>query len=86
MVNGEIMIKKQSKKQPNKKHDKKNDKKLRATEKKFNVPNSLTMLRLILAPVFMILLLNNKYIFNLRLITNLLYLKIPSYFSARGNF
>ena len=28
----------------------------------FNLPNSLTILRLILAPVFMILLLNNKYV------------------------
>ena len=27
----------------------------------FNIPNSLTMLRIILAPVFMILLLTNKY-------------------------
>jgi len=29
---------------------------------KFNLPNSLTALRLILAPIFMILLLNNKYV------------------------
>lgn len=28
----------------------------------FNLPNSLTALRLILAPIFMILLLNNKYV------------------------
>ena len=62
MKNGEIMMKKHSKKHADKKN---NDKKQRVVRKKeniFNVPNSLTMLRLILAPVFMILLLTNKYI------------------------
>jgi cardiolipin synthase len=32
------------------------------TEVIFNLPNSLTALRLILAPIFMVLLLNNKYV------------------------
>jgi CDP-diacylglycerol--glycerol-3-phosphate 3-phosphatidyltransferase len=45
------------------KHSKKhNDKKRSVAERAFNIPNSLTMLRIILAPIFMILLLNNKYI------------------------
>ncbi len=51
MKNGELMKKKHIKKSPK-----------NIVENKFNIPNSLTMLRLILAPVFMILLLNNKYI------------------------
>jgi cardiolipin synthase (CMP-forming) len=57
MKNGEIMTKNSTKNSIRKNTEiKKNQ------EIIFNVPNFLTALRIILAPVFMILLLNNKYV------------------------